>query len=63
MTREGILDLHPDVLKHGIADAARVVSHTQGGQVIPADMRMKSIPPDVARAIIEALGPNTETVQ
>lgn len=55
MIREDVLKLPPDVIKHGLADAARVVSHQATGQPFTADARMQAIPADVRKAFIEQL--------
>lgn len=52
-----VLEQHADVLKHGLADAAGVVSHSSSGQPYPADLRLAAVPADVARAMIEHLAP------
>ena len=55
MLRHNVLELHPDIFRHAIADAAGVVSHQSNGQPFPVATRMKAIPEDVANAIVEEL--------
>lgn len=49
-----VLD-NPDALRHGLADAAGVASHTSGGQPMPAELRLNAIPPEVKEAMLKQL--------
>lgn len=62
MIGKNVLELSPDALKHSIADAAGIVSHTSGGQMMPADLRINAIPREVKDKIIETLNAGAENV-
>ena len=63
LLRENVLDLHPDALLHGLADAARVASHQQTGQPLSAEQRFSAIPAEVAQAFVAALMKKTSPTE